>query len=197
MLIKMELLTDVIFGNGMSVPGAEDTSVLHDEYGFPYYKGTTFKGILREEYERYLQWCGEDSKKIAEETDELFGANGDIMKEGKLIFSDFHMSDYVKKMVFDQMQSDGALGNACAYRVLDLLTNIRTFTKITKDGVVQTGSLRMVRCVNKGLCLYSEVVCQKEQEKVIKEVIESIKWIGSMRNRGFGKVKLTIEEDSE
>ena len=47
MKIKMELLSDTILGNGMSIPGAEDISVLHDEYGFPYYKGSTFKGVLR------------------------------------------------------------------------------------------------------------------------------------------------------
>ena len=30
MKIKMELLSDAIFGNGMSVPGGEDISVLRD-----------------------------------------------------------------------------------------------------------------------------------------------------------------------
>ena len=52
MKIKMELLSDAIFGNGMSVPGGEDISVLRDMYGFPYYKGSTFKGVFREELYR-------------------------------------------------------------------------------------------------------------------------------------------------
>ena len=52
----MELLSDAIFGNGMSVPGGEDISVLRDMYGFPYYKGSTFKGVFREELYRYLEW---------------------------------------------------------------------------------------------------------------------------------------------
>ena len=56
MKIKMELLSDTIFGNGMSIPGGEDISVLSDENGFPYYKGGTFKGIFREELERFLDW---------------------------------------------------------------------------------------------------------------------------------------------
>lgn len=56
MKIKMELLSDAIFGNGMSVPGGEDISVLRDMYGFPYYKGSTFKGVFREELYRYLEW---------------------------------------------------------------------------------------------------------------------------------------------
>ena len=50
MKIKMELLSDAIFGNGMSVPGGEDISVLRDMYGFPYYKGSTFKGVFEKNY---------------------------------------------------------------------------------------------------------------------------------------------------
>lgn len=39
MKIRMELLSDAIFGNGMSIPGGEDISVLKDAQGFPYFKG--------------------------------------------------------------------------------------------------------------------------------------------------------------
>ena len=35
MKIQMELLSDTIFGNGRSIPGEEDISVLSDENGFP------------------------------------------------------------------------------------------------------------------------------------------------------------------
>ena len=52
MKIKMELISDAIFGNGASIPGGEDIAVLSDEYGFPYYKGGTFKGVFREELNR-------------------------------------------------------------------------------------------------------------------------------------------------
>lgn len=54
MKIQMKLLSDTIFGNGRSLPGEEDISVLSDENGFPYYKGGTFKGIFREELSQYL-----------------------------------------------------------------------------------------------------------------------------------------------
>ena len=46
--IKMTLLSDTIFGNGVSIPGGEDISVLTDENGFPYYKGSSLKGVFRE-----------------------------------------------------------------------------------------------------------------------------------------------------
>ncbi|MEI3101172.1 MAG: hypothetical protein V8T45_04975 [Oscillospiraceae bacterium] len=49
MKIKMELKSDTVFGNGSSIPGGEDISVLNDSYGFPYYKGGTFKGVFQED----------------------------------------------------------------------------------------------------------------------------------------------------
>ena len=66
MKITMKLLSDVIFGNGSSVPGAEDISVLHDSAGFPYYRGATFKGIFREALALYLSWQGKSQEDIVE-----------------------------------------------------------------------------------------------------------------------------------
>ena len=63
-VLRMTLLSDTIFGNGMSVPGEEDIAVLTDAQGFPYYKGSTFKGVFREEMGRYLEWEGESSSFI-------------------------------------------------------------------------------------------------------------------------------------
>ena len=48
MIVKMKLMEDAIFGNGQSIPGEEDISLLRDENGFPYYKGSSFKGVFRE-----------------------------------------------------------------------------------------------------------------------------------------------------
>ena len=49
-IVHMKLESDTIFGNGMNVPGGEDISVQTDSWGFPYLKGSTFKGIFREEF---------------------------------------------------------------------------------------------------------------------------------------------------
>ena len=187
MKIKMELLSDTIMGNGMSIPGAEDISVLHDEYGFPYYKGSTFKGVLREQYERYLGWKGYSDQEINNTITQLFGEGGADIDNGKLTFSDFVLSPHVKKVVYDELGDH-------ADRILSILSNIRSFTSINENGVAKQGSLRMARCVNKGLVFYSEILGNTDTDE-LSEIITSIKWIGSMRNRGFGKVKFTIVED--
>lgn len=191
--IRMQLISDVVFGNGESVPGGEDISILRDEFGFPYYKGGTFKGIFREEMRNYLAWTSKDEDGINQELNRLLGSSGadDIQNPDKLIFSDFTLSDYVKR----QMLSEIGLGQS--NMILDALSHMRTFTAVSSDGIVQKGSLRQCRCVNKGLNFYSEVKCSSKDEKLVEDVLSTIKWVGTMRNRGFGKVKLkVIKEDA-
>lgn len=180
--IKMELLSDVIFGNGLSIPGAEDISVLCDEHGFPYYKGGTFKGIFREELSRFLEWTAKGEEQLVEK---LLGRSGDtdLLNERKLIFSDFQLSDAVKQRVLEEIGESKEM-------VLDSMTHIRAFTSIEENGVVKEGSLRNCRCVNKGLYFYSEVQCASQDKELVAEVLSLVKWIGSMRNRGFGKVRI-------
>ena len=190
MKIKMELLSDTIFGNGMSIPGGEDISVLSDENGFPYYKGGTFKGIFREELERFLDWTLEEKEKpekIKEIMLDLLGESGDdeITNSRKLVFSDFQLSDYVKNAVLEEV------GEGKKNIILNSMSHLRAFTSISENGTSKNGSLRNCRCINKGLCFYSEIACLKEDEELVKNVISNIKWIGTMRNRGFGKVKIT------
>lgn len=187
MRIKMTLLSDTIFGNGMSIPGAEDISVLTDESGFPYFKGGTLKGIFREELIRLLGFEGKNSEEIKREVSELLGYHGDdaVSRKRKLIFSDLKMSGNVRNIVKQEIGADKP------EEVLDILSNLRVFTKIGEDGIVEEGTLRIARCVNKGLIFYGEIKCDKQDEDLVKEVLGMIKYIGTMRNRGFGKVKLS------
>lgn len=180
MKVKMELLSDAIFGNGMSVPGGEDISILHDNEGFPYFKGTTFKGIFREELEHLIEWAGYDLS-----ADDMLGKSGSDNDQKKIVFSDFTIPAVVKKAVITEV------GKEKTSEVLDVMTNLRTFTRINENGVADEGSLRIARCVNRGLVFYSEVGCSPDQEKTVEEVLALIKWIGTMRNRGFGKVSVT------
>ena len=192
MKIKMQLLSDTIFGSGVSVPGGEDISVLCDRDGFPYYKGGTFKGVFREELYRYLEWLGTEEKEIENTLVRLLGkgGNGEEITASKLIFSDFVLSGYVKEKILEEVGKE----EGYAEIITDLLTHTRTLTAIEEDGIAKEGSLRSLRCVNKGLYFYSNISCAPEDEELVRELLAMIKWLGSMRNRGFGKVKITVEE---
>jgi CRISPR-associated protein Csx10 len=194
--IVMTLMSDAIFGNGISETGGADISVLVDEYGFPYYKGGTFKGVFRETLEEYLDWTIEEpdeqqkKREIQATLERLLGKPGNEIdgQQEKLIFSDFRISEKVRQAVLDELQ------DAPAELVTDCMTHLRTFTRLTPEGVAEPGSLRVARCVNQGLSFYATIGCSKTDEPLVKEVLPMLKWVGTLRNRGFGKVKISVLE---
>ena len=187
-VLRMTLLSDTIFGNGMSVPGEEDIAVLTDAQGFPYYKGSTFKGVFREEMGRYLEWEGESSSLIGI----LFGEgkpgqDSPEVENRRLVFSDFKLSPFVREEIVQE------IGNQ-PDQVIDCLTNMRAFTRISEEGTADGGSLRYARCVNRGLIFYGTLGCAREDAEKVQEALKYVKWIGTLRNRGFGNVRMEIEK---
>jgi CRISPR-associated protein Csx10 len=63
--------------------------------------------------------------------------------------------------------------------------------------LAKDGSLRSARCIKQNLNFYSTCLCDKEDKETVIDVLKMIKWIGTMRNRGFGKVSIEVEEINE
>mgnify|MGYP000945570352 CR=1 FL=1 len=193
MKVKIELLSDTIFGSGISVPGAEDISIQYDSDGFPYLKGSTFRGVFKQEFINYLYWIDEDTEKNYIIVEKLFGkigyadsiANDEDYIDKKLKISDFNISDNIKKII---LSSD----NINSEEILASLTYIRTFTSIENSGISKIGSLRNARCIKKGLIFLGDIDVDESYEELVSEVLKCIKWLGSMRTRGFGNVKISV-----
>lgn len=190
LLVHMRLESDGIFGNGMSMPGGEDICVQTDLQSFPFLKGSTIKGIFREELINYLAWEKKSDQEAAETVGRLMGESGshDLEAPGKLIFSNVSLHPDVRKAV---QEEEGLTPR----EVTEMFTYLRTFTSL-EGGVARKGSLRTARCIKKGLNFYGTCVCREEDAPLVKEVLELIKWVGTMRSRGFGKVKVRGEEIS-
>lgn len=191
MVVRLKLLSDAVFGSGKSVPGGEDIGILTDEYGFPYISGKNIKGNLRETMENLLSWKGED----AGAADALFGLPERETMEGgdgqKIYVSDFMLPLSVRAAVVKELGIDTEeKRKAKREQVTELFTELRTFTRL-EDGVSAEGSLRDARCVNEGLLFLGEITCPAGQEENVREALETLKWLGSMRSRGFGAVELT------
>lgn len=189
-LIQMNLESDAIFGNGISVPGGEDIGIQTDSQGFPYLKGSTLKGIFREELNNYFCWQNLSKQEQAKEIKALMGESGmdDSDVSRKVTFSELTLHpDLIR-----QVRKEGI----SAQEITEIFTYLRTFTSL-ENGLVKTGSLRTARCIKKGLNFYGICTCQKEDAKTVNEVIQQIKWVGSMRSRGFGKVRVEGEEQKD
>ena len=95
MKIQMELLSDTIFGNGISIPGGEDISVLADEQGVPFYRGSTLKGVFRETLIGLLEWKSCITEEAWVQANALLGESGDDrMDSNKVIFEDENNEEY-------------------------------------------------------------------------------------------------------
>lgn len=191
MIIRVELLSDASFGSGKSVPGGEDSSILVDEQGFPYMKGSTIKGLIRENYQRYLGWTGiQDAEKKVKD---LFGYTDMSEDEHKktVRISDIELSDDVREAVSSHLEK-----MAGKHSPLEYMSYLRVLTKL-EDGMVKDGSMRTIRCLRKGLIFYGTIDCpDSRSEEEIRQVLPFIKWIGGEKTRGLGEVSITELEAS-
>ncbi len=187
LLVHMQLESDTIFGNGMSMPGGEDIGIQTDLQGFPFLKGSTLKGIFREELINLLSWMKMPEEEAIDMVRNLMGESGaDDTSSRKLVFSDLTMHpDVIERIEREE--------GITSQEIIEMLTYLRTFTEL-EDGIAKGESLRTARCIKKGLNFYGTCTCAKDDVEIVQEVLRLIKWAGSMRSRGFGKVRVRGEE---
>lgn len=169
--VVMELCSDAIFGSGYSIPGGEDVAVCRDGDGLPYLKGATWKGLLRESLENLSAW-GVGSR---EDTDALLGVEGWTgLADGRRV-----------RLTALRLQDPPADPEDCFDQ--------RTFTSL-EGGVVKAGTLRTAACVRAGLAFSGQLECDQEDLPLIRDALAGIKWAGTQRNRGFGRVRFLAGE---
>ncbi|MFI3212731.1 MAG: RAMP superfamily CRISPR-associated protein [Eubacteriales bacterium] len=168
--VEITLDSDAIFSSGFPIPGGQDISVYKDELGFPYIKATSFKGLLRESIENIIFWTGQDESIV----EDLFGKESLDYEKEHLKFTEFRLKE--------------------SFRTTTELFSTRVFTAL-ENGVVKEKSLRSAEVVNKGLVFYGQVFCDKEDVELIRQGLNGIKWIGLLRNRGFGKITIQQKEE--
>ncbi len=167
MQVTMELLSDAIFGSGFSIPGGEDIAVCRDGQGYPYLKGTTLKGLLRESLENLIAWTGGDSADI----DAILGAPGwDGTAEDRRL--------HLTALTLEEPPADP-----------ETCYGLRTFTSL-ENGVVKDQTLRTASCIRRGLRFSGELTCAEEDAALLQDALAGIKWAGTMRSRGFGSVRV-------
>lgn len=172
--VKMKLQSDAIFGSGSSIPGGEDVAVCRDEARYPYLKGSTLKGLLRESLTNFLVWTGQPQDLATE----LLGESGwSGTADGRRV--------QFTALTLEEFPTDP-----------EDCFGLRTFTGL-EDGVAKQDTLRTAACVRAGLTFIGELTCSAEDEKLLKSALQGIKWAGAMRSRGFGRVQFSAEKKAD
>ena len=165
--VTIDLLSEVIISSGHSIPGGENISLRLDASGRPYLPGSTLKGLLRESMENLLVWEGVQDETILPK---LFGTEG-------------HDIDDARRLVFGMQR---LCGN-------EEWSVQRTFTKLTEERVAEPKKLRTASCLKRGLQFRGLIGCDEMDLVRVENALKAIKWIGLLRNRGFGGVKISTE----
>lgn len=174
MRVTMELLSDAIFGSGFSIPGGEDIAVCRDGQGYPYLKGTTLKGLLRESLENLIAWTGGSEADV----DAILGVSGwDGTAEDRRL--------HLTALTLESPPTDP-----------EECYDLRTFTSL-ENGTVKEKTLRTASCIRRGLHFSGELVCAEQDADLLRDALAGIKWVGTMRSRGFGSVRVRGEDLAE
>lgn len=175
--ISVVLQSDAIFGSGYSIPGGEDISVRCDDEGYPCMNGSTVKGILRESLVNWLTWTRGNDPSAEKDVAAMFGTAGrdGAATERRVTFTGL------------ALQNRPALPEDCFC--------FRTFTSL-ENGLTKDGTLRTARCITRGLTFTGYLECLESDEPLLRDAVRSVKWLGSMRNRGLGEVSCSAERRS-
>lgn len=173
---EIEFFSNWHCGSGLAAGADVDALVIKDKDGLPYVPGRTVKGLLREAIEA----LSGDEVTIHR----VFGVSGDEEdhKVGESFFGNAVLPFAERAYILEQ-----ELG----FHLFQTFAS----TRIDENGIAQDHSLRKIETVVP--CkLEGEILNVPEgAEQMIEDAMHFVKRMGTGRNRGYGRCKITIRKD--
>ncbi|KAB8321190.1 RAMP superfamily protein [Tolypothrix campylonemoides VB511288] len=208
--LKIKLLSDTTFSRGDGVAGLIDQEVEHDAFGFPYLRGRTLKGLLREECDNLVAVLAvgrpPDWLEVA---NALFGIPGsDIDTIARMHVGDACLPEDLRQAVALQFEQEEYQGEKRMLTTADILSSLTTFRRQTsinpQNGAPTEGSLRSSRVILRNLCFCSQLILNPKPTDDLNKMMAlfaastlALRRIGSGRNRGRGHVQCTLWQGTQ
>lgn len=174
--ITIQLESDLLCATGESTAFV-DANPVFDQYGLPYIKGKTFKGLLKEAALEVCEITGEPNDMV----DELFGTD---KLTGLIHVGNIKIEDHDR--ICKQLKMNHIGINDCS----TFLTVKRRQTSID-DGVADDGSLRTYHLIKHGIVRFETIIRYPEAYNTLMyRTFLQLRFIGTRRNRGFGKISI-------
>ncbi|MBH8551277.1 RAMP superfamily protein [Nostocaceae cyanobacterium CENA357] len=192
--LKITLLSDTTFGRGDGVAGLIDQEVEHDSCGFPYLRGRTLKGLLREECDNLIAVLHDSRPYWENLACTLFGTPGSTVGTiAAMHVGDACLPDDLREAIAWQIQDESLKRE----EVLESLTTIRRQTAIdSQTGTADEGSLCSFRVVIRQLEFKADLIFEgqpsDEMLSILAVGVLALRRVGSGRNRGRGYVRCTL-----
>ncbi|MFA7090824.1 MAG: RAMP superfamily CRISPR-associated protein [Arcobacteraceae bacterium] len=178
MKYKVTFLDYWHLSSGLSAGAKLDSMVVRDNDNLPYIPGKTLKGLVREmaeltnNYDFVCKCFGSSS----DEKDKFYSKEKIV---SECYFSNIEIEENTKKTIIDK-----TLHN----QLFDEIAS----TKIDKNGIAQSGSLREIEVVIP-ISLFGEIKnIPQEYKQQMKNSLKKVKRMGLNRNRGLGRCKVEI-----
>lgn len=196
--LQMVLKSDAVFGRGDGVPGVTDIEVQHDEWGRPYLGGRSLKGLMVAECAEIIAALPKDHKPRWEASARrLFGIPGSsqessaIMSVGNAELPSDLRSAIKQAVLASRISPD---------EILESLTALRRLTAIADTGIPLEHTLRTVRVVLRETQFQADLVfCERPSDDdlaLLAACVKALRRVGTGRNRGLGRVKTELFDDS-
>jgi CRISPR/Cas system CSM-associated protein Csm3 (group 7 of RAMP superfamily) len=218
MILRLKLRSATTFARGDGVAGLVDREVEHDEDGFPFLRGRTLKGLLREAAEEVVfalrhQSDGTDWQQVKKS---LFGHEGSgLTGQGHLQVGDARLPAAIRRLFVDEMErqkNDRQLrqDKLSPHDVLESLTGVRRQTAMNPYGAPDHATLRSMRVILRETVFESELTFAprptgegeepsteptEDEQTLLAAAALALRAAGTGRNRGRGWVQATLIDD--
>lgn len=189
--IKLE--SDATFGRGDGLAGVVDQEVEHDEYGLPFLRGRTLKGLLVEECANILYALEKQNPTLTEKyqgaADRLFGQPGSRLEDNALLrVGDACLPDDLRAAARFSVERK----ELSRLDVLESLTDVRRQTAMDETGKPEEHSLRAMRVILRGTPFASQLTFAFPPDEIdlalLTACVKAFRRAGSGRNRGCGRL---------
>ena len=198
MKLKIKLLSDMNITTGESRGGNIDSDIYIDQYGLPYLPAKRIKGIIRDTsifMDNLLGRLG----RVRLDINYLFGETGKI--QSAITISNALIEDYDDNVAYLRYCLSEVDNNnqqlISVENIIEHFTITRINTAIDDRGTAKDGSLRTIRVLHRDLIFESEITIPDIEFDLFTIVIESVKYIGSNKTRGFGRVECWLDQNGK
>lgn len=190
-IMRIELLSDCLPGDGAGSGAYIDTDCVFDRYGFPVIPSKRLKGCLREAAGKLLAMgC---SERDAAGVEALFG---DAQHEGTLRMENAQLEGVAALHAGIEYYNDIRKRDEQFLFMPDMIqalyTTLRTRTAIDERGVAKDKSLRTSRVIRKGNVFTCRVEFPDEDFRFVSCCALMLRRIGMNRSRGLGEVDISL-----
>lgn len=196
--IRITIKSAATFGRGDGVAGLVDREIEHDQYGFPFLRGKTLKGLLAESAENVVFALKDqpDQPDWRGIKDALFGKPGQGNTErGALRIGDATLSAGLRSAL--QKELDAEPPTLTKEDILYGLTGIRRQTAMNEYGAPEHATLRSMRVLLPGVILEADLHIDNptdDQLSLLTAACLDLRRAGTGRNRGRGHILVELDD---